>query len=346
MGTVTKAALFFSVSAMLGAAMPAWAGGDVNIYTYRQPELIEPVLDAFTERTGITANILFLDTGMIERMRIEGENSPADVIFTSDIARLDELKQAGVTQALADTDLEKQIPAKFRDKDKQWFALGMDARVVYASKARVKQGSITYEELADPQWEGRICLRDGRHSANLGLFASMIAAHGNAYAVTWLTGLKNNLARRPNGSDRTQAQAIFEGKCDIGIGNTYFIAAMLADDKLPDEKAWAEAVRVILPNAGDRGTYVNISGMALARYAPNRDNAIRLMEFLVSKEAQELYAQQTLEYPVVAGAAAPAILERLGAIKPDEVAMDDIARYRQTAADLVDKTSFNDGPDK
>jgi iron(III) transport system substrate-binding protein len=265
-------------------------------------------------------------------------------VLTVDVARLDELKRAGLTQRLDDAPLDAEIPAKFRDGEKHWFGVSMDARGVYASKARVKENTITYEELADPKWKGKVCLREGQHSSNLALFASMIAVHGQQYTETWLTGLRNNLARRPNGSDRTQARAIMEGRCDIGIGNTFFIAAMLTDEHSPDEKGWAEAVRVIYPNAGDRGTHVNIYGMALARHAPNRDNAVKLMEFLASRDAQEIYSRTALEYPVAPGAAPADVLAAFGPLKPDAVALSEIARYREQAADLVETSEFNEGP--
>ncbi|MDB5524691.1 MAG: fbpA [Rhizobium sp.] len=341
----TKTLLNIAVIAgFFGAAPPAMAGGDVNVYSYRQPELIQPALDAFSRKAGIAVNLLFLDKGMIERMRIEGENSPVDVLLTVDIARLDDLKQAGLTQALADAAVDQAIPEKFRDPDRQWFGLTMEPRAIYAARDRVRQEAFTYEELADPKWKGRLCLRDGQHSSNLGLFADMIATHGAADVGKWLTGVKANLARRPSGSDLNQAQAIAEGQCDIALGNTTVIATMLADDSPPEEKKWAGAIRVILPTAGDRGSYVNISGMALARYAPNRDNAVKLMQFLASKDAQETYAGDTLDYPIAAGAEPADILKRFGVLKPDPVPMSDILKYRQQASELVDKAGFNDGP--
>ena len=328
---------------IFSSAATAWAGGDVNLYSYRQPDLITPALDAFTAKTGITVNVLYLDKGLIGRMKTEGENSPADVILTTDVTRLDELKQAGVTQALNDGALDAAIPAKFRDPGGQWFGLSMDARVVYAAKDRVKQTAITYENLADPKWKGRLCMRDGQHSSNLGLFADMIAVHGAAETGKWLAGVKANLAGRPSGNDASQIEAISKGKCDLALGNAAVIATMLAGTSAGERK-WAEAVRVIYPNAGERGTYANISGMALARYAPNRDNAVELMEFLASKEAQEFSARQTLEYPIVPGAEPAEIVRSFGVLKADDVALSDVVKYRDTTAELVDKTGFNNGP--
>ena len=346
MNKIANISLITVFAGFFGAADSALADGDVNVYSYRQPDLIQPVLDAFTATTGITVNVLFLDTGLIERMKIEGENSPVDVILTTDIARLNELTTSGVVQPLDDAAIEAAIPAKFRDPAGQWFGLGMDARVVYAATARFAQKTIAYEELAEPKWKGKVCIRDGQHSSNLGLFADMIAAHGADKTGQWLAGLKDNLARRPSGSDSSQIQAIAEGKCDIALGNASTLAAMLQNDATPDEQKWASATRVILPDADLAGTYANISGMALARHAPNRDNAVKLMEFLATKQAQQLYADKVLEYPVVPGAEPGQAIRWFGILKPDRVSMSDVIKYRDKASELVDKVGFNDGPQR
>jgi iron(III) transport system substrate-binding protein len=330
--------------ALFGAAFPALADGEVNIYSYRQPELIQPLLDAFTKETGIKTNVLFLDKGLVERITAEGENSPADVILTVDIARLTEAKDGGVTQAVADDIINKDIPANFRDPDGNWFGLTTRGRVVYASKERVKDTAITYEELADPKWKGKICMRDGQHSYNIGLIASMIAHHGADYTEKWLTGLKNNLVTKPNGSDRSQAKAIFAGECDLAIANTYYVGVMLNNDKEPEQKDWANSLRVIFPNTADRGTHVNISGMAMAKNAPNKDNALKLMQFLSEAEAQKIYAEQVFEYPVLPGAEPSAVVKGFGEIKPDTLPLIEIAKNRKQASELVDKVGLNDGP--
>lgn len=333
-----------STLALLGIAYPALADGEVNIYSYRQPELIKPLLDEFTKETGIATNVLFLDKGLVERMQAEGENSPADIILTVDIARLTEAKDGGVTQAVHDDTINKDIPANYRDPDGDWFGLTTRGRVVYASKERVKETAITYEELADPKWKGKICMRDAQHSYNIGLFASMIAHHGAEYTEKWLTGLKANLVAKPNGSDRSQAKAIFSGECDIGLGNTYYVGVMLTNEKEPEQKDWANAVRVIFPNAADRGTHVNISGMALAKYAPNKDNALKLMRFLAEGDAQKIYAEQVFEYPVLPGVEPSDIVKSFGPIKPDPLPLIEIAKNRKLASELVDKVGLNDGP--
>ena len=331
---------------LAGTALPAFADGEVNIYSYRQPDLIKPVLDAFTKETGIKTNVLFLDKGLVERIKAEGENSPADVIMTVDIARLTEAKEGGVVQPLKDAKIDTNIPANFRDADGDWFGLTTRGRVVYASKERVAQNEITYEELADPKWKGKICMRDGQHSYNIGLIASMIAHNGAEATEKWLTGLKNNLVRKPDGNDRSQAKAIWAGECDLALGNTYYVGLMLTDTKEPEQKEWAGAIKVLFPNAKDRGTHVNVSGMALAKYAPDKENAIKLMEFLSSKEAQQIYAEQVFEYPVLPGAEPSAVVKSFGEIHPDKLALTDVAKYRKQASELVDKVGLNDGPAK
>jgi len=336
-GILASASLLFAQSAL--------ADGEVNIYSYRQPDLIKPLLDKFTADTGITANVLFLDKGLVERVQAEGANSPADVILTVDIARIMEAKDGAITQPVTDNEtINKDIPSQFRDPQGEWFALTTRGRVVYASKDRVEQDKITYEELADPKWQGKICIRDAQHSYNIGLIASMIAAHGEEYTETWLTGLKNNLARKPNGGDRDQAKAIFAGECDIALGNTYYVGLMQTNEKEPEQKDWAGAIKVLFPNTDDRGTHVNISGMALAKNAPNKDNALKLMEFLASGEAQKIYAEQVFEYPVMPGAEPSDIVKAFGTIKPDTLPLADIAANRKKASELVDKVGVNEGP--
>ncbi|GEO85187.1 iron ABC transporter substrate-binding protein [Ciceribacter naphthalenivorans] len=337
-------AALLATAAIGASAAAARADGEVNIYSYRQPELIQPLIDQFTKETGIEANVLFLDKGLVERITAEGANSPADVILTVDIGRLVEAKDGGVTQPLVDETINTRIPAQYRDPAGEWFGLTTRGRVVYASKERVPETAITYEELADPKWKGRLCMRDGQHSYNIGLFASMIAHHGAEYTEKWLTGLKQNLARKPDGNDRSQAKAIMSGECDIALGNTYYVGLMMTNDKDPEEKEWAAATKILFPNAADRGTHVNISGVALAKHAPNKDNAIKLMEFLSSKEAQQIYAEQVFEYPVTPGAEPSEIVKSFGPIKPDTLPLTDIAANRKTASELVDKVGLNDGP--
>jgi iron(III) transport system substrate-binding protein len=314
---------------------------EVNIYSYRQPDLIAPLLDAFTAETGIKTNVLFLNKGLVERLAAEGANSPADLILTVDISRLSGAKGAGVTQAVDNAAINGAIPANFRDPEGHWYGLTTRGRVVYASADRVAQDTITYEELADPKWKGKICVRSGQHDYNIGLIASMIAHHGEEKTEAWLAGVKDNLARKPAGNDRAQAKGVFAGECDLGIGNTYYVGLMMTNEKEPEQKDWAKSIKVLFPNSQDRGTHVNISGMALAKNAPNRDAAVKLMEFLASPEGQEIYAEQVFEYPVEPNAEASDIVKSFGDIKPDTLPLDEIANNRKAASVLVDKVGFN-----
>jgi len=322
----------------------AQADGVVNIYSYRQPELIQPLLDAFTKETGISTEVLFLDQGLEDRMAAEGANSPADVVLTVDIGRLVNVKEKDVTQPVDDATVNANIPAEFRDPEGHWFGLTTRGRVVYASKERVEQNDITYEELADPKWKGKVCMRSGQHMYNIALIASMIAHHGEEKTEEWLKGVKANLARKPDGGDRDQAQAIYAGECDVGLGNTYYVGLMMTNDKEPEQKEWANAIKVLFPNANDRGTHVNISGMALAKHAPNKDNALKLMQFLSSHEAQAIYAEANNEYPVMPGVAVSEVVKSFGEIKPDSLPLADIAKYRKAASEMVDRVGLDDGP--
>lgn len=328
--------------AMLATVGTSAANGEVNIYSYRQAELIAPLLDAFTEQTGIKTNVLRLNKGLIERVQAEAVNSPADVLFTVDIGRLSGAKDAGITQTVESAAINDNVPAQYRDSEGHWFGLTTRGRVVYASRDRVAQDTISYAELADPKWKGKICTRSGQHPYNVALFASIIAHEGAEAAEKWLTGVKNNLARKPDGNDRAQAKAIFSGECDIGLGNTYYVGLMKTNEKNPEQKEWAKSLKVLFPDSDGRGTHVNISGMAMARHAPNRENALKLMEFLASAKAQEIYAEQVYEYPLKDGTEASEIVRSFGTINPDTLPLTDIARNRKAASRLVDKVGFDD----
>lgn len=336
------AALSLLASMTFGAA--AQAAGEVNIYSYRQPFLIEPMLKAFTDKTGIKTNVIFAKKGLEERIAAEGANSPADLIFTVDIGRLTASVEKGVTQPVDNKTINANIPANLRDPNGNWFGLTTRVRVVMASKDRVKQDKITYEELADPKWKGKICTRSGQHVYNIALFASMIAHHGAEWTEKWLTDVKNNLARKPAGNDRAQAKGIYSGECDIAIANHYYMAAMMTNEKNPEQKDWAKSVKILWPNNDGRGVHVNISGMALAKNAPNKENAIKLMEFLSSDQGQQLYAQVNNEYPVKKGVKAGELAESFGDFKVDDLSLQNIAEKRIEASELVDKVGYNNGP--
>ncbi|WP_353642414.1 Fe(3+) ABC transporter substrate-binding protein [Mesorhizobium sp. WSM2239] len=322
----------------------ALADGTVNIYSYRQPDLIKPVLDAFTAETGIETEVLFLDKGLEDRILAEGTNSPADVILTVDIARLTNAKEKGVTQALDDATVNGNLPAEYRDPEGHWFGVTKRARVVYASKDRVTDTALTYADLADPKWKGRICIRSGQHDYNLALFSAAIAHWGAEKAEEWMKGLKANLARKPDGGDRDQAKAIAAGECDIALGNTYYVGLMQTNEKEPEQKEWAAAINVIFPTFEEGGTHVNISGAALAKNSPNRDNGVKLIQFLSSDKAQQIYAEQVFEYPVEPGLEPSDVVKAFGELKADTLPLADIAKNRKTASEMVDRVGVDDGP--
>lgn len=315
------------------------AADEVNVYSYRQPELIAPLTNAFTAATGIEVNVAFLEKGMAERLKAEGRRSPADLVFTVDIARLADIVAKGLTQPVETPSLLANVPAQYRDPDGNWYGLTTRARIIYASKERVKPGEVTtYEDLASDKWKGRICTRSGTHPYTIALASAVIHHHGEEAAKTWLEGVKANLARKPQGNDRAQVKAIWSGECDISLGNTYYMGKMLKD---PDQKAWAESVKITFPTFENAGTHVNISGVAMTKAAPNRDNALKMMEFLTSQKAQEVYADANFEYPIAPGSEANELVQSWGAFTADDVNLMDLAAQRATALKLVEQVDFD-----
>lgn len=323
----------------LGAAVPALAQ-EVNIYTTREPGLIQPILDAFTGETGIAVNTVFLQDGLIERVEAEGESSPADILMTVDFGALIDLVEAGLTQPIESDVLEETVPAALRDPDGHWFALSGRARVLYAA-AELDLESFTYEQLDDEEWRGRLCIRSGQHPYNTALFAAYMAKHGEDATRTWLEGIKANQARVAAGGDRDGARDIAAGICDIAVGNSYYVGLMASGAGGEEQQAWADAIKVILPTFENGGTLVNISGAGVAAHSPNRDEAIQLLEYLVSDEAQKLYAEANFEYPVSATAEVHPIIAEFGELTPDEVSLTEVLPFRARASELVDEVNFD-----
>lgn len=324
--------------ALTGAALPALSQ-EVNVYSHRQPELIQPLIDAFTAESGIAVNIAFVDKGMVERLVAEGKRTPADLVLTVDIARLSEVVNAGVTQPVDSAVLQANIPARYRDPGNQWFGLTSRARIIYASKDRVAEGEVTtYEDLADPKWKGRICTRSGTHDYNLALLGAVIAHDGEPAAKAWAEGVRANLARKPAGGDRDQVKAIWAGECDISLGNTYYMGEMLAD---PEQAEWANSVRIVFPTFVEGGTHMNISGVAMTKAAPNHDAALKLMEFLASDEAQKIYAETNHEFPVKPGVPVSALVASWGSFTPDTLPLIDIAAERPVALKIMEEINFD-----
>ncbi|MBV2143179.1 Fe(3+) ABC transporter substrate-binding protein [Falsochrobactrum sp. TDYN1] len=313
---------------------------EVNIYTTREPGLIQPLLDAYKEKTGTTVNTVFLKDGLAERVASEDEKSPADILMAVDVGNLVDLVEKGVTQPIDSPVLKDAVPEQLRDADGHWYALSMRARVVYAAKD-LDLNQITYEDLSDPKWKGKICIRAGQHPYNTALFADYIAHYGVEKTEEWLTGLKANLARKAAGGDRDGAKDIVGGICDIAIANSYYIGLMRSGDSGDEQKSWGDGIKVILPTFKDGGTQVNISGAAVAKNAPNKAEAVKLLEYLVSDEAQKLYAKANYEYPVKPGAPLDPIVESFGELKIDPVPLSEIVRHRKQASELVDKVGFD-----
>jgi iron(III) transport system substrate-binding protein len=326
-------------SAIFGG-VPAFAqSGEINVYTYREHKLIQPLFDEFTKQTGIKVNTISASSGLEQRIATEGANSPADVLLTVDIGRLQDAVNVGIAQPIKSALLDKAVPAQYRDPNGLWYGISMRARVVYASNERVKQDAISYEELADPKWKGKICIRSGQYIYNNALFAAFIAHHGEAKTEEWLKGVKANLAQKPSGGDREVARDIASGKCDIGLGNTYYWALM--KDKEADKRAWADATKVILSTFKDGGTHVNLSGVVLAKHAPNKANAMQLIEWLAGEKAQHIYADSNYEYPLLSEVPVNPTIAGYGKLKPDAIPVAKIAEYKKAAANLVDKVGFD-----
>lgn len=340
---MSKIAYALAVAALLSASPALAQSGVVNVYSYREPGLIQPLLDMFTEETGIKANVLFASDGLIERVAAEGDLSPADVILTVDIGNLANAKDLGVSQAIDPSSLAR-VPEAYRDSDGQWVALSLRARVFYASKDRVTETALTYEDIAKPEWKGRLCTRSGQHVYNIGLIATRIAHWGVDKTRDWLAHVRDNLNGKPTGSDRDQVKQIFEGSCDLAIGNTYYMGLMLTNEEQPEQKDWAASARIIYPDPDGDGTQVNVSGAILAKYAPDRDNANKLIAFLLSDEAQHLYASGNFEFPVVPGVAPSELVASWGALKADPTPLSEVASHRKEASQLVDELRFDDGP--
>src|SRR5690554_452564 len=337
-----KHALFAGLAFSTFGAV-AQAADEVNIYSYRQEFLIKPLLEAFTAETGIKANVIFSKSGLLERLQHEGANSPADVILTSDVGPLHDAVERDLVAPIKSSIVEENVPAQYRSRDDLWVGLTARSRIIYTSKDRVEPGEIqTYEDLADPKWKGRICTRSGKDSYNLSLIGSMIAHDGEEQAEQWLRAVKDNLARRPQGNDRGQVKAVMEGQCDLALGNTYYFGHMITNEEEPEQQKWAQSVNILFPNQNDRGAHMSISGAALAKHAPNKDAAIKLIEFLTSEQAQKMYAEVNYEFPVRPGIEwSPLLKEYMGEFKADEINLGDVVKHRAAASRMVDRVGFD-----
>jgi iron(III) transport system substrate-binding protein len=329
-----------SALCLLAVSVVPVAAAEVNVYTTREPGLFAPLAKAFTAETGIKVNTVFVKDGLAERVAAEGSASPADLMMTVDIGNLVDLVDKGVTQPLKSAAVDKAVPANLRAADDSWAALSLRARLVWADKS-LGLKSITYADLADPKWKGQVCIRSGQHPYNTALIAAMVAHEGRDKAKAWVAGIKANLAKKPGGGDRDVARDILGGACKIGIGNSYYVGLMRSGAGGPEQKTWGEAVDVVLPTFAQGGTHVNVSGVALAKHAPNAEAARKLVAFLVSPEGQKVLAEQNFEYPAVPGAEISPIIAALGKLSIDPLAVADVAKHRKDASLIVDEVGFD-----
>lgn len=321
-------------------ATQAATAAEINIYSHRQQFLMQPFLDAFTAETGIKTRVVYASKGLAQRLQAEGEASPADVILTVDIARLGEYAELDLLAPVESSVLSTNIPANLRAADNRWFAFSTRARLVAVSKDRVAEGAISrIEDLADPRWRGTVCSRKGSHVYNRSLLASVIAANGADAAEAWAEGLVANFARKPQGNDRAQAKAIFEDQCDVAIMNHYYFGKMLYGDK-PEQRDWANAIRLVFTNQDDRGNHVNISGGGVAKHSPNRADAIRFLEFLTSPTAQQRYGEVNFEYPVNPSVSPGGVLSSWGDFRRDDLAIERLAELAPQAQMIIDRTGW------
>ena len=311
----------------------------LNIYSHRQPYLLKPFIEAYTKKTGIKLNVVYSSKGLAQRLAAEGANSPADLILTVDIARLYRYEDLNLLAKIDSKILNEKIPPYLRSKNNTWFGLSKRTRAIAISRERINSGQVLrYEDLADPKLKGKICSRPGSHVYNRALMASMIAAKGENAAEKWAKGLVSNLAKRPQGNDRSQLKSIYSGECDIAIINHYYYGK-LRYSKNPDHRKWAKASIIVFPNQGnsDRGAHVNISGGGVVKFSKNKEIAINFLEFLVTDQAQVMYGDVNFEYPINNKSKLPKRLKALGTFKEDNLFIEKIAKLAPKAQEIIDK---------
>jgi len=319
----------------------SFAEEEVNLYSARKEALIKPLLDQFTQETNIKVNMV---TGkadaLLARLKSEGKNTPADLLLTTDAGRLHRAKAANLLQAAPSETLNAIIPESYRDSELFWYGLSLRVRPIMYVKSKVKPEELsTYEALAEPAFKRRICIRSSSNIYNQSLVASMLIANGTDTTEIWAKGLVSNLARPPKGGDRDQIKAAAAGQCDIAIANTYYLGMML-DSENESERAAAEKMAVFWPNQNARGAHVNVSGAGITAYAKNKANALKLIEFLATPEAQAWYAQTNFEYPVVNGIKPSDTLKQWGTFKADSVNLSKLGEHNADAVMLMDRAGW------
>jgi len=314
---------------------------DVNVYSYRKEVLIRPLLDSFTKKTGINVNLVSGKAdALLERLKNEGMNSPADLLLSADAGRLIRAQEAGVLQAVKSDALDKLVPAQFRDPAGNWFGLSLRSRVIFYAKDRVKPEELsTYEALADSKWDDRICIRSSGNIYNQSLLASLIVHNGAEKAEKWAKAVVENLARKPQGGDRDQIKAVASGECDVAVANTYYFGKMVAGKDAKQKKA-AEAVALYWPNQQDRGAHVNISGGGVTKAAKHKEAAVKLLEYLASDEAQKIYANEVYEFPIRDSIKPSPVVAKWGTFKADDVNLAKFAAYQADALKIFDRVGW------
>jgi iron(III) transport system substrate-binding protein len=333
--TISPAAIW------IGLTFPILAMADIGVYSAREEALIKPLLDRFTQQTGIKVKLLTADAdALLKRIEREGEQTPADVYLTVDVTRLIRAQTGGVLQAVKSPVLEQAIPAAYRDPQGYWFGLSLRARVIAYAKDRVKPQDLSgYQDLADPKWRGKICVRSSNSPYNQSLVAAMIARDGAEKTETWARGLVANFARAPKGGDRAQVEAVAAGQCDLALINSYYLAEMLMS-KDANEKAAAEKAGLLWPDQAGHGAHMNVSGAGITKSAQHRDEALRLLEFLVSDDAQRWYSASNFEFPVKPGIETSEVLKKFGNFKADTMVLAELGKYQTIAVKLMDRAGW------
>ncbi len=329
------------LGAVLAATMGQAVAAEVNVYSARKEKLIKPLLDRFTQETGIEVNLVTAKAdALLQRLKSEGRNTPADLLITTDAGRLHRAQELGLLQPVNAIKLEAAVPVQYREPQGYWYGLSLRARPIMYSVDRVKPSELsTYEALADDKWKGRICIRSSSNIYNQSLIASMVVANGEAETEAWAKRFVKNFARPPKGGDRDQIKGVASGQCDIAIANTYYLGGMIQSKKASQREAAAE-VKVFWPNQEGRGAHVNVSGAGVTKAASNKDEAVRLLEFLVTDDAQEWYAEVNNEYPVKPGIAIKGTLKAWGAFKADNLNLSQLGIHNANAVKLMDRAGW------
>ena len=314
---------------------------ELNVYSYRKPFLLKPFLEVYTKKTNIKFNVLHLNKGMAQRLIAEGRNTKADLILTTDISRITELKEYNLLKSLSSKVIQKNVPNHLIDHENKWVALSTRARIIGISKKRVIKDSITrIEDLANPKFKNKICTRKGSHPYNRALLSSIISHNGYDKALLWAKGLVNNFARKPQGNDRAQAKAIFTGECDIILINTYYIGLMKFNTENPEQQKWADATDVIFFNQKDRGQHVNVSAGAISKYSKNTKESLKFLEWLTSEKAQKIYSEINFEYPVNRKVIPSGKIAIWGSFKSDKIDINKISKNASKAQEIIDKVGW------